>query len=287
MSQINLRYHTRIFLGAFLLCAMSCTEKPVPPKYFWVHCEGLEYPGVCVAEPAYCMVEPWTQLCGWHYYGDKSKSPPSGWHIQQGGACDFHGADKDKRLIVPCDPNPNPPPLPSTQPPVDDNPVPTGGPEDDPGPDWWYCKWDAKSTELSQQTGTSSMCFYHMKTEDMSKPIKRAQALADPVFHRKCWHAQGDLVPCAAGSKDQAIATCGELCATQRALAESGLFADESVIPNLPGETHDTWTCKPAQTEFGSTITLVDPNFFWCQQGKTEDPEIAPVLAPPPPPELR
>ncbi|WP_143140718.1 hypothetical protein [Nannocystis exedens] len=112
----------------------------------------------------------------------------------------------------------------------------TGGPEES---GTWYCKWDEML-----EVGAKDMCFYFMKTDEMNDPVKRAEALGDPVNHRRCWQEGGTAIPCGMGTKEQAKMECATDCTQERDNREDGLLSDESVIPEEGTETHDTWDCS-------------------------------------------
>lgn len=201
----------------------------------WLSCDGN---WLCV--PYLCGYNSYSEedLCAYHYFGEYPHSIPGGWNAEYGGTCDW---GSHTRIITPCAPNPNPPPLPSeTAPTTSDSDSDTGSGDTEGGEESgiWYCKWDP-----SLEVGAKDMCFYFMKTEDMSDPDKRAAALADPTFHRKCWQ-EATAIPCAMGTKADAVKECATDCAQERSNREDGLLSDESVIPELPGETHDTWDCS-------------------------------------------
>lgn len=257
------------------------------PEHYWLHCLGEDLPAVCVPDPgsSYCVAG-YTkeELCGHHYYGDQTLSPPEGWHAWGGVYCDYPNVPEEYQVITPCGSNPNPPPLPGGTPPCtwDDtdkewecatdpttggdpttgDPT-TGSPEET---EMWYCKWDPEKSVLEQDE-MKKMCFFFMDTEDLDDEALRAAALNDPVFHSKCWQ-MGAQLPCAVGAKEDAVDTCSMDCVNQRQAAIDGL-PGKSVIPEKPGETHDTWDCVPKE--------IFEDTVYPAPQGKNFCAFVAPV----------
>lgn len=243
-----------------------------PRASTWLSCNGnwLCVPHLCGTGASYSEED----LCAWHYFGEYPHPIPGGWNAGYGGACDWYS---DPQIITPCAENPSPPPLPTTPTTTGDSdsgPPTTGDPDSDSGSSetggveesgTWYCKWDP-----SLEVGAKDMCFYFMKTDEMGDPVKRAEALADPAFHRKCWQEGGTAIPCGMGTKEQAVNECAMDCSQERGNREDGLFSDESVIAEINGETHDTWDCS--NTFFNGQVHFHDPN-----EGKPSCNYVMPV----------
>ncbi|MDC0717750.1 hypothetical protein [Nannocystis bainbridge] len=211
----------------------------------WLSCDGnlLCVPHLCGYGGGYTEEE----LCAYHYFGHYPQDVPGGWNAEYGASCDWYN---EAQIITPCAENSHPPSLPNNDPTTSDGGSETGGTETE-GPEesgTWYCKWDE-----NLEIGARDMCFYFMKTDEMTDAMKRAEALADPANHRKCWQELGTAIPCGMGTKSEAAMECAMDCAMERKNREDGLFSDESVLPE-----QDTWDCST--TFFDSHVHLHDPD---------------------------